>query len=633
MAPDQSEASRTSPKAMERITTSDLIDRLSRFDGPPEQFLASLLAVQCRLSGAVGGVILRLNAEGRPEVLAAFPPVPAGTAPTPWLIQAAELAPKVIAEGTTTIRPSHAPDDLYGQPADRHLVLVPLKGGGGVRGVSAFLLEVRDPRVLGVSRERIELTSSLLSLYEMRLTLQQRQTDLRRLRISMETLSAVSEHDRFAGSAMAACNEVAARWNCDRVSVGFLKGRFVHLKAMSHTEKFNRKMKLVQDVEAAMEECLDQDVEVLHPAAKEATYVSRATAELARMHGQTSVLSLPLRKGGQVVGVLTAERPLDRVFNLEELESLRLTCELLTPHLAALHESDRWLGARVAASTRKLAAKAVGPTHTWVKLLVLGVLGALLYIVFAKGDYMAEGNFTIQPVRQQAIQAPFDARLVEVLKQPNDMVQAGEVLARLDCQELLGRLAEEQADLNKYQESIKVARSQGKVPEMRVAEEEAQRVAARIAQLQYRIDQSTIRSPMAGRVITGDWMQKIGTSVQTGQAMFEVAPLQTLRAELLVPEDQIADIREGFHGELAATQYPDRRLECVVNRIYPVAEVKDKDNVFKVRLELVGVDPQGKEDWLRPGVQGVGKIKIDRRSYAWLWTHQLVNWVRMKFWI
>ena len=82
----------------------------------------------------------------------------------------------------------------------------------------------------------------------------------------METLSAVNRHRRFGSTAMALCNEAAAQWRCDRASLGMLKGRYVQVKALSHAENFSRKMQVVQDLEAAMEECLDQDGEIIHPA-------------------------------------------------------------------------------------------------------------------------------------------------------------------------------------------------------------------------------------------------------------------------------------------------------------------------------------------------------------------------------
>jgi hypothetical protein len=36
---------------------------------------------------------------------------------------------------------------------------------------------------------------------------------------------------------------------------------------------------------------------------------------------------------------------------------------------------------------------------------------------------------------------------------------------------------------------------------------------------------------------------------------------------------------------------------------------------------------------MAPGMKGVAKIHVGRRSYAWLWTRDLVNWVRMRLWV
>ncbi len=81
-------------------------------------------------------------------------------------------------------------------------------------------------------------------------------------------------------------------------------------------------------------------------------------------------------------------------------------------------------------------------------------------------------------------------------------------------------------------------------------------------------------------------------------------------------------------GELSTVSHPDKRIEFVVERINPVAEVVENRNVFKVRVRLVKV-----EEWMRPGMEGVARISIDRRRYAWIWTRRLINWVRMKLWL
>ena len=58
-----------------------------------------------------------------------------------------------------------------------------------------------------------------------------------------------------------------------------------------------------------------------------------------------------------------------------------------------------------------------------------------------------------------------------------------------------------------------------------------------------------------------------------------------------------------------------------------MAKVKDQKNVFSVRVSLL--DPSDK---LKPGMAGVAKIDAGKRSYAWIWTRQAVDWLRMKLW-
>ena len=405
-----------------RPTTAEIIEHLSRFDGPPEQFLVNLLAVQCHLASAAGGAILRVNPSGGAEVLAVYPQLAPSAAAPVWLAQSAESAPQVAAGGRPAVKPLHGPDDLYGAPANQNIILLPLRGGSGVQGLAAFLVTTGDQRILAATRERLELTVSLLSLYEMRLTLQQRQSDLSRLRLAMETTAAVNEQDRFAGAAMALCNEVSSRWKCDRVCLGFLKGRYVHLKAMSHTEKFSRKMKVVQDIESAMEETLDQDIEVTYPAGPEATFVQRAAAELSKRYGPTAVLSLPLRRDGQVEAVITLERPVDQPFALGEIEALRLTIDLVSPRLVPMHLQDRWFGARAAGSLRKGLSTILGPRHTWIKVAGIAMFAAALFLTLAKGAYRAEAPFVLEPVAQQVVPAPFDGYLKQVYVRPGDQV-------------------------------------------------------------------------------------------------------------------------------------------------------------------------------------------------------------------
>ena len=617
---------------------ADLIESLSRFDGPPDQFLVNLLAVQCAIGWASAGSYVRATSDGKAEILAVYPPMePGATAPS-WLSQAVETLPQVASSGTTLVKPLRQPDQLYGAMPDKFLILLPIRGGGGLRGFSVFLVENADDNLLQSSRQRLELTLSLLSLYEMRLTLQHRQFDLQRLRQAMEVLSAVNDPEKFTAVGMALTNEIASRWQCHRVSVGFLKGRYVQLKALSHTEKFSRKMKLIQDIESAMEECLDQDVEVVYPLPPEATFVGRATGELSRQQGPSAVLSLPLRRGGEVIGVITLERPLDKPFSLDEVESLRLTCDLATARLNNLYEHDRWIGARLAHWTRKGLGTLLGAKHTWIKLIAIAVLGLAIFLIFAKGDYQAEGPFTIQTIQRQVLAAPFDSELKEALHKVGDPVKAGEILATLKTDELDNQLLSSQKDFK----SLTIQANQAwaaalgdtkKRAEAQSLEEQAKGAAAMIERLQYNIDRATIKSPIDGTVVTGDLERQIGAPFKTGDTMFEVAPLDAVRAEISIPEEQIADVDMTKTGDLMTRSQPDRKIAFKIERINPVAEPINQNNVFKVRVTLQDVDLAKDYNWLRPGMEGIANINIDRRNYGYLWTRRLVNWIRMQLWL
>ncbi len=620
------------------MTTAEIIDRLSRFDGPPEQFLVTLLAVQCRLAAAEAGVILRADQEGKIEMLAIFPQLPDGATAPVWLAQAVESAAEVLSAGSTRVKALHESESMYGQPAKRHLIMTPILGGGSVRGLAAYLVDSGDKAVLAHCSERIELSISLLSLYEMRLTLQRRQFDLGRMRMALETLSAVNEHDRFKGAGMTFCNEIASRWTCDRVSLGFLKGRYVELKALSHTEKFNRKMKLVQDIESAMEESLDQDLEIIFPAHDDATYVHRATGELSRLHGPTAIVSVPLRRSGEVVGVLTVERGQDLPFDVDQIEALRLTCDLNTARLANLHASDRWFGARAAAAARKGLGHVIGPKHTLAKVAVMLISAVLAFALLAKGDYKADASFVLEAREQRLVPAPFAGYIEAVHVEPGDLVVGGEtVLAKLETIELESNLVKAQADRAAALSEAARALDEGKVAEFDAARANADKAEEQIKLLKLKIDEASIKSPITGMIVRGDIKRRIRGNVELGEPLFEVAPIDSLRAELSVPEDQIAEVNAAFkaarrdgeqlRGELAMVGDPGRHFPFEVERINPVAEVEDKENVFKVRVNLLETDPG-----MIAGMKGVAKIKVGRRRYAWIWTRKLVNWVRMKLW-
>lgn len=597
----------------------------------PEQFLRELLAAQCRTAPAEAGAFIRVQPPGRPEALAVHPPARPGQSGPAWLTAAIEAVAAAPDSETPRLMQLEGGDGFYGDSvATLALLPIPLQPGEPAqapRGVGAFLIRTTADAAPGVAA-RLELSSRLVHLFGLQARIERREGDVERMRRALDVVAASAEPTRFVTAATAMCNHLGTAWGCERVSLGVVRGRAVRAAAISHTEKIVRATSTVQAIEAAMEESADQDLEVVHPDAPDSPRIGRAARELSEREGGRSVCTLPLRHAEAVVGALTLERAADRPFDADELATLRLVCELTAGRLVNLSAQDRWFGARAAAELRRWGAALVGPKHTWAKLAAGLVIAATLFLVFAKGTYRVEGTFRLDSVERRVAPAPFDGVLREVLVDVGDEVARGDVLARLDDSELRLQLVAAEAELASLQREVAIAQRERKEAEAQMARAKTEKAEAEIALLRERIDRAELRAPVSGRVVTGDLRRLVGAPVRQGETMFEVAPIDALRAEVYVPEADIADVAVGQPGRIATATFPDRRLAVVVERIDPVAEAREQKNVFRVRARLDEAPA-----WLRPGMEGVARIDAGERRYAWIWTRRVVNWVRMRLWI
>jgi hypothetical protein len=81
-------------------------------------------------------------------------------------------------------------------------------------------------------------------------------------------------------------------------------------------------------------------------------------------------------------------------------------------------------------------------------------------------------------------------------------------------------------------------------------------------------------------------------------------------------------------GELATRSLPRAKFPLKVERVVPMGDVKEGSNTFRVYATLDKSDP----NW-RPGMVGEARIEVEKKTWAWIWTHRLVDWVRLKLWM
>ena len=616
-------------RTLDDVNNAELSELFHHSDESLDQSVQNILTAQCRLGPAVGGALLRSHGENAIDILAVHPRLETNVSIPEWLTNSMVFVREALLSHVTVLRPLGEFSRYCYQPVKHYILVVPLRDIDLGEILAVFLVETDHEEVLEITTNRLKLLASMLSRAKAMPTQNSRQESNVQLYQALEILSCVNIQERFTSAAMAFCNEVASQWKCERVSIGFLKERYVQLKAMSHTESFSRKMQVVQDIEAAMEECLDQDVEILSPAPKEAAYVSRAADKLSERYGPLNILSFPLRRNEEALAVLTLERPVDKTLSPDEIETIRLACELCTPGLVNLYEYGRWIGATLAIKTRNSLAGLVGPKHTWIKLIAILCFAAMLFLIFAKGQFRPDAPFVLEATYQQVVPAPFDGYIKHVDVEVGDVVEGGSsVLGGLDTAELRLSLAAAKAEKASYLKQASAAMRDGETAQAQIAQANADKIQAQIELLEYQIGQASLVSPISGVVIKGDLKRQIGAPVQVGDVLFEVCPLESLRAQLMVPEDMIYDIKVGQEGYLATASYPGQRIKFVVERINPIAEVVNQRNVFKVRVQLLET-----HSWMRPGMEGIAKVSVGKRRYVWIWTRKIVNWIRMKLWL
>jgi biotin carboxyl carrier protein len=650
-----------------------LAERVAGFEGPVLGFLSRLIVLQGRLAGADCGVVLRF-AEGRgPAVVATYNPQH-DRLPPPWLNLVLEQADPVSRQTGAVLLPVQRP----GGAAGGHLVLMALPPEVAAaeivdadephkdsRYLVAMLVANAEPAAAELARQQVELTLLAVRAYLARLETNQARHGTRRLQGAMDVVGAVGQSQRFTEAAMAWCNELASRWGAHRVSLGVVpeafpgvKGPRLKLVAMSRTEKLVRKMQLVQDLEAAQEECLDQDEELLVPEPAGSTTVVRDHLRLLERHGSAAAVSLPLRRDGKVQAVVTLEHeppppppgvasgdsPADERaadscsssgaggvgrFTAEDVAELRLVCDMASPLLLPLRERDRWIGAKAARGTRRSAGWLIGSEHTWIKLAAIGLLAVVLALALWPGQDRVGAGFTVEPVQRQLVTAPFEGELSAVHAEPGDAVAGDDqVLAELDTAPLRLELASLRAQEQVHRREAELARREARTVDVQIAQAQADAQAARADLLEHQITQASLASSLPGVVTEGQLRRQVGRTVERGEVLYEVAPIESLRAELQVPADRAGEVRPGMRGELATAAYPTRRIGFEVERVEPAARVHEGRNVFLTRVVLDELPP-----WLRPGMTGSAKVHIGEAPLGVLWTRDAVNWVRMKLWI
>lgn len=600
-----------------------------------ESYCQSWLALQCGLlSGvALGMVVTRGTAKAAFTPVAFWPERPHNRQ------HLAEVTQRAHREGRAVVLPRTAATPDHEAPQTRYHLAYPLQVAGRVHSIIALELAARSAPQLRVVLQQLRWGSAWLRLFLQRQQQTHQRATQEQSQAVLTLLATLLEYPRAQAAAMAFVTAVAERLACDRVSLGFVQRQQVRLQAISHSANFGKKTNLTRALESAMDETLDQATTVTYPPGPETPFrVTRAHEALVRHHGTGAVCSIPLARDGALLGVLTLERPAQRPFAAAEIELCEAVAALAGPVLDTQRRDDRWLVSKVGEALRTQLERLCGPRHGMRKLAVLGVLAVGLLLATFQTDYRVTATTVLEPEVRRVVLAAVDGYIAEAPRRAGELVQAGEVLAVLDERDLkLERLkwrSQREQFAKQYQQALAQRNAAlGQMITAQIAQAEAE-----LALVEEHLERTKLRAPFAGLVVSGDLSQAIGAPVERGKVLFEVAPLDTYRVVLEVDERDIAEVQGGHQGHLVLAALSHESWPFTVSKVTPVSTVRDGRNYFRVEARLepcVASPPNGQEMCsarLRPGMEGIGKITIDRRLLVWMWSHRAVDWLRLQLW-
>jgi len=588
----------------------------------PESFAGTWLDLFSRIVGAdmVRGVVVM----GAPDA-GPFAPVaiwPKGMLGSPWLIQGVEKA--VSQRDRIVERGKKSPTD---QDPNRKLDVIsaPIIVDNAVCGAVSIEVQHKGPE--GVSAIVDQLKWGMVWLEA--LVRRRKVSSSDRMVTVLELIATSLHHERFQAAATAVATELAGILRCERVSIGFMRGKHARVRAISHSASFGKKANVVRAIEAGMDEAIDQQATVQYPPAPDGpVQVIRSHETLAREHGSGSICTVPLAEGQNILGAITIERPDAEPFDAETVRLCEHAGALIGPVLDVRRKDDRWLGAKAWDSFKGYLRKLTGPRNVALKLITGSLLFLVIFFTFAKGDYRVTADARLEGSVQRAVAAPLAGYVSEAFVRAGDVVSEGDVLFALDDRDLylerLKWLSQKSQYVREYNEAV----ANRDRAEANVLAAQVEQADAQVALIEEQLARVKVTAPFDAVVVSGDLSQSLGVPVERGDVLFELAPLKGYRVILEVEERDIGEMQEGQAGLLALTGMPGDRLPIVVKRVTPVSTAEEGNNFFRVEAELTG----DARPLLRPGMEGVAKVEIEERRLIWIWTHKIIYWMRMFFW-
>ena len=267
---------------------------------------------------------------------------------------------------------------------------------------------------------------------------------------------------------------------------------------------------------------------------------------------------------------------------------------------------------------------------------IAGALAALLLLAPVWPETRS-GRFSLEPIRKAAVHASVAGEVVSAFPAEGQFIMAGAPLFSLRNLDLEGKAARVDSELRVA--SLRATQARLRYAEYSRAEQERESLRQQSSELASQLSALQLTSPISGVVVTPRPSELVGTYVEAGTLLLEMADVSVLRARIYLPEFDLRDVRAGNRVSLKMDSSFARLRSRVVevapaaSRIEPgLAPVEGYKGLTGEDFYAVTALLPNADGRLKAGISGTAKILIAHRSLASLAGKQVRDFFGRKIW-
>lgn len=349
-----------------------------------------------------------------------------------------------------------------------------------------------------------------------------------------------------------------------------------------------------------------------------------------RERGVRSICFIPLEDEEGRLGALYLEASNPRFLGEQGFEAARLLATQTSVALrnAELYGQVPFIGVLepVARLRRRLETMPRGKLLRRVALPAV-VLLAILAIPWAERIDLMDAH--LRPGDRMPVRATVSGVIAEVSIEEGQSVTEGDLLARLQNDELRTVLEETEAELAAAERRAARARSDGDNGEARMAEIAVDRHRSVLNLLRQRRERTRLEAPVSGTVLTPRPGELLGERLDRGETFVVLGRKDRLELEGSVSQREIERVERGQDVRLKVSALPGRTFVGTVHEIAPGAARTGSRRAPAVEVRAILENDHG---LLRPGMEGEAKVLGPTEPIGFHLLRPLVDWVRLRFW-